>query len=301
MKQNNFSLDALSPVEMAKKAEDVGVYKATKDPKQAFLLAITAGVFIAIAFVFYTTVTTGSSDMPYGMAKFIGGLAFSLGLILVVLTGGELFTSSVLSTVARASGRINTKQMLRHWVVVYLGNLIGALIFVIAIWVAGQHLTANGQWGLNVLNIAQHKLHHSFGQAVVLGLLCNLLVCMATWMSYAGRSVTDKVIVMLLPVAMFVASGFEHSIANMFMIPMGIVIHTFATPDFWITLGIDPKQFADLTVHHFVFNNLIPVTLGNLIGGGVVVGLTYWQIHLRVGKPAEAKIQNPQSTTTDTQ
>ncbi len=300
MKQDNSVFDALSPVDMAKKAENIGVYKATKNPWSAFWLAITAGAFISIAFVFYTTVTTGSGDMPYGMAKFIGGLAFSLGLILVVVTGAELFTSSVLTTVARASQRITTAQMLRHWFVVYAGNLVGALIFVVAIWAAGQHLSANGQWGFNALNIAQHKLHHTFGQAVMLGLLCNLLVCLATWMTYSCRSVTDKILVMLLPVSMFVASGFEHSIANMFMIPMGIMIHTFASPDFWITLGIDPTQFSDLTIHHFVFNNLIPVTLGNLIGGGVVVGLSYWQIHLRTDHRAVAKHQNPQSSNMDT-
>ncbi len=296
MKSEHNPFDALNPIEMAKKAEDVGVYKATKDPRDSWLLAVTAGVFISIAFVFYTTVTTGSGEMPYGMARFIGGLAFSLGLILVVVCGGELFTSSVLTTVARASQRITTQQMLRNWIVVYFGNLCGALFFVACIWFAGQHLTADGAWGLNALNIAQHKLHHSFGQAVILGLLCNLMVCLATWMTYSCRSVADKILVMIFPVAMFVAAGFEHSIANMFMIPMGIVIHSFASPEFWLGLGVDPAQFADLTVSNFVFHNLIPVTLGNILGGGVLVGLSYWLIHRRPTHTSSNDKTVPQSS-----
>ncbi|WP_305464079.1 formate transporter FocA [Photobacterium leiognathi] len=279
MENNPF--DSLMPPAMAHKAEEVGVYKATKHPLQSFFLAITAGVFISIAFVFYTTVTTGAGTMPWGMAKFVGALAFSLGLILVVICGGELFTSSVLTTVARASNRITTGQLLRNWVVVYIGNFIGASFFVVCIWIVKQHLGDNGQWGITAMKIAQHKLHHTFGQAVVLGMLCNLMVCLATWMTFSCRSATDKIMVMLLPVAMFVACGFEHSIANMFMIPMGIVIHNFASPEFWAMTGVNPSQFADLTVNHFVMNNLIPVTIGNIIGGGFLVGLTYWVIHRR--------------------
>ncbi|OLQ75569.1 formate transporter FocA [Photobacterium proteolyticum] len=269
------------PVTMAKKAEDVGVYKATKKARQSFYLAITAGVFISIAFVFYTTVTTGTNDMPYGISKIIGGLAFSLGLILVVICGGELFTSSVLITIARASNRITTYQLLRNWLTVYLGNMVGALIFVAMIWFAQQHMAGHGAWGINAMTIAQHKLHHSFGQAVILGLLCNLMVCLAIWMTFSCRSATDKVMVMLLPIAMFVASGFEHSIANMFMIPMGIVIKVFASPEFWAQTGRSPAEFADLTIGLFIINNLLPVTLGNIIGGGVV-GMTYWNIHRRL-------------------
>ncbi len=273
--------EALLPVAMAHKAKEMGVYKATRNPLQSFYLAITAGVFISTAFVFYTTVTTGSGDMPYGLAKFIGGLAFSLGLILVVICGGELFTSSVLTTVARASGRITTSQLLRNWVTVYLGNMVGAFFFVMMIWLAQQHMTGNGAWGINAMTIAQHKIHHSFGQAVALGVLCNLLVCLAIWMTFSCHSVTDKIMVMLLPIAMFVASGFEHSIANMFMIPMGIVIKAFASPEFWAATGHSPAEFADLTIDHFIYNNLIPVTLGNVIGGGFLVGMAYWVIHLR--------------------
>ena len=266
---------------MAHKAEDVGVYKATKKPLQSFILAITAGIFISIAFVFYTTVTTGAGDVPYGMAKFVGGIAFSLGLILVVVCGGELFTSTVLTSVAKASNRITWGQLTRNWVTVYFGNMVGAFLFVAMIWFAGQHTAANGEWGINAMKIAQHKLHHSFFQAVLLGVLCNLMVCLAVWMTFSCRTVTDKVLVMILPVAMFVACGFEHSIANMFMIPIAITIQTFASPEFWTATGHTAAEFSDLTLSHFIFANLIPVTIGNIIGGGLLVGMTYWLIYRR--------------------
>lgn len=275
--------ESLLPKDMAKKAEDVGVYKATKQPFLSFFLAITAGVFIAIAFVFYVSVTTGgaASGAAWGSTKFIGGLAFSLGLVLVVICGGDLFTSTVLTTVARASKRITTGQLFKNWTVVYVGNFIGALLFVVVIWFAKMHLNANGQWGINAMQIAQHKLHHSFSQAVILGMLCNLMVCLGVWMTYSCRTATDKVLVVILPVAMFVASGFEHCVANMFMVPMAIAIQTFASPEFWAMTGFEPSQFADLTMSNFIVNNLIPVTIGNIIGGAFLVGMTYWIIYLR--------------------
>ncbi|KAA5951055.1 formate transporter FocA [Pantoea sp. Bo_2] len=278
---NPFNL--LLPAAMAKVAEDAGIYKATKHPFTTFFLAINAGVFISIAFVFYITATTGSGAMPYGIAKLIGGICFSLGLMLVVVCGADLFTSTVLIVVAKASGRISWGQLARNWINVYAGNLAGALFFVALMWFAGQHMVANGAWGLNVLETADHKMHHTFIEAVCLGTLANLLVCLAVWMSYSGRSLTDKLVVMILPVGMFVASGFEHSIANMFLIPYAITIRDFATPAFWQAAGTTAAQFHSLTVSNFILHNLIPVTIGNIIGGGVLVGLTYWVIYLRKG------------------
>lgn len=276
---NPFNL--LLPQAMAKVAEEAGVYKATKHPLITFFLAINAGVFISIAFVFYITATTGTADIPYGLAKLVGGLCFSLGLMLVVVCGADLFTSTVLIVVAKASGRISWGQLARNWINVYIGNLFGALFFVGLIWFSGEHEVANGAWGLNVLQTADHKMHHSFIEAVCLGTLANLMVCLAIWMSYSGRSLTDKMLAMALPVAMFVACGFEHSIANMFMIPMAIVIHDFASPAFWQATGATAAQFPNLTLSHFIMDNLIPVTIGNIIGGGLLVGLTYWVIYLR--------------------
>ncbi len=278
---NPFNL--ILPAATAKVAEEAGVYKATKHPLTTFFLAITAGVFISIAFVFYITVTTGSGTAPYGMAKLVGGICFSLGLMLVVVCGADLFTSTVLIVVAKASGRITWGQLARNWVNVYIGNLVGCLFFVALIWFSGEYMVANGGWGLNVLQTADHKMHHTFIEAVCLGILANLMVCMAVWMSYSGRTLTDKMLAMILPVAMFVASGFEHSIANMFMIPMGIVIRDFASPEFWQATGATAEQFSSLSISNFIVDNLIPVTIGNIIGGGVLVGLTYWVIYLRGG------------------
>ncbi|RWR02028.1 formate transporter [[Pantoea] beijingensis] len=271
----------LLPAAVAKVAEEAGVYKATKRPLTTFFLAITAGVFISIAFVFYITATTGTANIPYGLSKLVGGICFSLGLMLVVVCGADLFTSTVLIVVAKASGRITWGQLTRNWINVYVGNLFGALFFVSLIWFAGQHMVANGAWGLNVLQTADHKMHHSFIEAVCLGILANLMVCLAVWMSYSGHTLMDKMFAMILPVAMFVASGFEHSIANMFMIPMAIVIRDFASPEFWHLTGATAAQFPSLNVANFITDNLIPVTIGNIIGGGLLVGLTYWVIYLR--------------------
>ncbi|MDD0823961.1 formate transporter FocA [Mannheimia sp. AT1] len=270
-----------SPVEMAKIAEDGAVHKATKNQLYSFLSAITAGGFIAIAFVFYTTTQVGANELPWGVAKLIGGLVFSLGVIMCVVFGAELFTSSTLTSVAKASHRITWNQMFKNWVVVYFGNFVGAISIVLLIWFSGQIMAAKGQWGLTILNTAQHKIHHEWFEAFCLGIFCNIMVCIAVWMSYAGKSLTDKAFIMMLPIAMFVASGFEHCVANMFMIPMGVMISHFASPEFWTAINVDPAQFADLDLSHFIFKNLIPATLGNIVGGVFFIGLMQWFLYIR--------------------
>ncbi|MEZ8141801.1 formate transporter FocA [Enterovibrio norvegicus FF-33] len=278
----NFTqFDSLPPPQIAERAAEIGVAKATKDPAKSFLLAISAGIHIGIAFIFYTTVTTGAGDLPWGMVRFVGGLAFSLGLILVIITGGELFTSSVLTLVARASGKITWKALFKNWAVVYAGNLVGAALLVVCMLIAQQYMFDNGQVGINAMKIAEHKLHHGFFQAVALGIMCNVLVCIAVWMTYSGRTLTDKIMVMILPVAMFVSAGFEHCIANMFQVPMAIGIKFFAPESFWQMTGTTAAQFSDLSMMTFIVNNLVPVTLGNIIGGGLFVGMWYWMIYLR--------------------
>lgn len=266
---------------MAERAADIGVGKATKDPIKSFLLAISAGIHIGIAFVFYTIVTTGAGDLPWGITRLLGGLAFSLGLILVVVTGGELFTSSVLTLVARASGKITWHTLVKNWATVYIGNLIGALLLVACMLLTKQYMFDHGQVGLNAMAISQHKMHHDFIQAVALGIMCNVLVCIAVWMTFSGRTLTDKIAVMILPVAMFVSAGFEHCIANMFQVPLAIGIKTFAPAEFWTMTGANPADYVDLNMMDFLMNNLLPVTLGNIIGGGIFVGMWYWLIYLR--------------------
>ncbi|QKX43337.1 formate transporter FocA [Escherichia coli] len=273
--------DLLLPAAMAKVAEEAGVYKATKHPLKTFYLAITAGVFISIAFVFYITATTGTGTMPFGMAKLVGGICFSLGLILCVVCGADLFTSTVLIVVAKASGRITLGSV---------GEKLAKCLFwqpdrrtAVCTFNVAFRRVYDREWSMGTQRptTADHKVHHTFIEAVCLGILANLMVCLAVWMSYSGRSLMDKAFIMVLPVAMFVASGFEHSIANMFMIPMGIVIRDFASPEFWTAVGSAPENFSHLTVMNFITDNLIPVTIGNIIGGGLLVGLTYWVIYLR--------------------
>ncbi|WP_440874641.1 formate transporter FocA [Thalassotalea sp. PLHSN55] len=271
----------LSPLKMAEKALQFGQARISRSLISTFCLAITAGVFIGIAFIFYIVVTTGAQTLPYGMVKLIGGLVFSIGLILVAVCGGELFTSSILSIVAKANNSINMRQMLTNWTVVYLGNFVGALILVSLMLTAKHYFQANGEVGLNYLYVAKAKLQYDFMQAVALGIMCNLLVCLAVWMTYSAQSATDKVLVIILPVSMFVASGFEHCIANMFLIPLAIVIKNNAPVEFWQATGANANDFYQLTWSNFFTNNLLPVTIGNIIGGAILVGLTYWFIHLK--------------------
>lgn len=259
-------------------AEVYGKSKVVKAPWQSFGLAIFAGAFIALAFVFFLTVTTGAGDSAWGLVRLVGGIAFSLGLMLVVICGGELFTSTVLSSVAWAQKQVTTSELLKCWCRVYIGNFVGAMFMVGLIMAAGSYQLDGGHWGLNALKVSQHKLHHTWIQAFSLGILCNMLVCLGVWMTFASRDSLAKALLLILPVAMFVSSGFEHSIANMFMVPLGITIHAVASPEFFASLGVTYEQFADLTITKFIFNNLIPVTLGNIVGGGVIVGLGYWLI-----------------------
>ena len=217
-----------SPKEMMAEAEKYALYKASKSTGMTVGLAIMAGMFIGIAFLFYITVTTGNGHESWGLSRLAGGIAFSLGLILVVLCGGELFTSSVLSCIAWANREISFKKMLTIWGKVYVGNFIGALLLLLIVSVAAVYQSGHGEWGLNALNIAQHKLHHTTAQAFALGVLCNLLVCLAIWLTFSTGNALAKAFMVMLPVAMFVSSGFEHCVANMFMVPLGIVIQSTA-------------------------------------------------------------------------
>ncbi|NTS77279.1 formate transporter FocA [Catenovulum sp. SM1970] len=277
--QNAF--DAILPKAMSKKAQSVGVTKANTPWPTALILAMTAGGFIGLGFIFYIVVTTGTSELPFGITKLLGGVVFSLGLILVGICGGDLFTSSVLTVVAKASKKITWQQLFNNWTVVYLGNFIGAMLLVLLVLMAQQYWLANGAVGLNYLSTASNKLNYDFSQAVALGILCNFMVCLAVWMTFSARSVVDKVVVIVPPISMFVACGFEHCIANMFLIPLAIFIKDIAPAEFWLQIGFTANDFAHLTWSNFAIDNLIPVTLGNIIGGGLFVGLTYWLVYLR--------------------
>ena len=274
--------DALLPTEMALKAEDLGVKKVNLNWISMLWLAILAGAFIALGSVFYTTVTAGLNEVwPYGMIKLIGGLVFCLGLILVIVAGAELFTGNSLIVMAWAGNKITTKKLLKNWGLVYLGNFIGAIGTVILMFFTQQYFFNEGKIGVNMLEIAHAKCQLGFVQAVTLGIMCNALVCLAVWLCFSARTTTDKILAIIFPITAFVASGFEHSIANMYFISVGLILKDFAAPDFWELAGINSSSFVHLNWNNFLVKNLLPVTIGNIIGGGFFVGLIYWFIYRR--------------------
>lgn len=279
---NTFSFDTMMPAEIAHKAENIGVTKANLGPFRMFALAVLAGAFIAMGAIFATTVTAGASGMlSYGVTRMLAGLVFCLGLILVVVAGAELFTGNNLIVMAWASKKVSTGRLLRNWVIVYLGNFAGALLTAYMMFLSGQYLFGKGAIGLSALNIANAKVSLTFTNALVLGIFCNALVCLAVWLTMGARSTTDKIMAIIFPIAAFVAAGFEHSIANMYFIPIGLFIKSWATPAFWANIEMMPADFPQLTWSNFFVANLLPVTIGNIIGGAVMVGLAYWFIYLR--------------------
>ncbi len=286
------NFDALLPPAMAVKAEELGVKRASLPAGKLFLLAVLAGAFIGLGALFATTVSAGgmkvldesgaaafSTGLPFGLTRLLAGLAFSLGLILVVLGGAELFTGNALITMAYASRRITFWQVIRNWSIVYLGNLVGSILTAYIVFIGKQYTFGVGAVGLTALNIAESKTSLSFLSAVALGILCNALVCMAVWMTYGARSSTDKVMVIVPPIAAFVAAGFEHSVANMYFIPLGLFIKYWGDPAFFDTINKSPLDFPHLTWQNFIGANLVPVTIGNIIGGALMVGIVYWFIY----------------------
>jgi len=287
MAHGSDSHDLRSPAQMAQVAEDISYSRATGRPLKSFLLGLTAGAYIAVGFVFFITTKAGAGDVPWGISQLIGDVVFSTGLILVVLTGAELFTGSTLTLTARASGRITWSQLLKNWGIVYVANFLGALVIVGLIYLAGTWRSADGEWGAVVLTTSLAKVDHPFLEAFALGVLCNLMVCLGIWAAYSGRTTTDKILAVILPIALFVATGFEHSVANMFMIPLGLLLKDTVGAEFWSTTGLAQADFADLTWGAFLVDNLLPVTLGNIVGGGLMVGIMYWTIFRYLDRPRQ--------------
>ena len=288
-----FSVDALLPAEIAEKAENAGVSKVNLGLFRMMALAVLAGSFIAFGAIFATTVTTGASgELTYGVTKFLGGLAFCLGLILVVLAGAELFTGNNLIVMAWMGRKVSTLQVLRSWSVVYVGNFIGSVVTAVGMFITAQYTFSNGAVGLNALNIANGKVQYGFLQAVMLGVFCNALVCLAVWLCMGARTATDKILAIIFPITAFVAAGFEHSVANMYFIPMGLFIKAGANAEFWASIGKTPADYAQLTWSNFFLVNLLPVTIGNIIGGALMVGFGYWFIYLRPSWTGKASLRD---------
>ena len=273
-------LDALLPPEMARRAEAVGVRKCGMDALTTFTLAVLAGAFVALGGVFATTALAGAASAPWGAVRVLAGVAFSVGLILVVVGGAELFTGNNLIVMAWASGRVSTRALLRNWLIVFAGNFVGAGATAALVYLGGAHRGGGGAFGVTALAIAHAKLEFGFTQAVALGILCNTLVCLAVWLTLSARTTADRILAIVPPISAFVAAGFEHSVANMYFVPLGLLI-TRLDPVFAATAGAPAPSSQALTWSAFLGRNLLPVTIGNVIGGALLVGLVYWFVYLR--------------------
>ena len=270
------NIDALLPADIAQKAEAVGVQKTRLDFVSLLTLAVLGGAFIALGAMFATTVLAGADGViPFGVSRLLSGLVFCLGLILVVVGGAELFTGNTLMVMAWAAGKVRLAEMLRAWLIVYVGNFIGAIGTAALVFLSGQYLLGKGSVAAVALNIAIAKVTLPFDHALFLGILCNVLVCLAVWLAYGAHTTTDKILAIVFPVSAFVVAGFEHSVANMYLIPLGLFIKAWAPSA--LAAGTD---YAALTWPVF-FVSLIPVTIGNIIGGGGLVGMVYWFVYLR--------------------
>jgi len=263
--------DAYTPAKITEHVEAVGVSKAELAIVPTFVLALLAGAFIAFGAMLFTLIITGS-DLGFGPTRLLGGIGFSLGLILVVVAGAELFTGNNLIVMAWADGKVSTFQLMRNWTIVFIGNLIGGFAMAVMADLSGAFSMNVGAVGATAIAIAEAKVALPPLEAFVRGILCNALVCLAVWLCFAAHSVTDKILAIVFPIAAFVALGFEHSIANAYLIPAGYLA------------GADS---VDLT--GFIAN-MIPVTVGNIVGGSVGVALVYWVVYGRREKQQTGKL-----------
>ncbi len=260
--EDDHSFDAYSPAEIAERVEIVGVAKARLGFVPTLMLSILAGAFIAFGGAFYTFVITGS-EFGFGPTRMLGGIAFSTGLILVVVGGAELFTGNNLIAMAWVDRKVTHLQLLRNWGIVYVGNFVGALVAVFLVGMSGVLSFDDGNVAQTAIKIAESKLQLTVWEAFFRGILCNILVCLAVWLCFSARTVVSKIFAILFPISAFVALGFEHSIANMYLIPIGY----FAGSENITAFGL--------------LTNLVPVTVGNVVGGSGFVALVYWLIYLR--------------------
>jgi len=273
------SSDSLQPREIAEKMEKIGVQKVNLNSFSAFILAITAGAFIALGGIYFTFATS-QIIVTRPFTQIIGGMVFSMGLILVVIAGAELFTGNHLAIMGLASRKITVSKLLRNWILVYVGNFLGS-VATAAILYMSKAWTNNGyQFGIRAMMIASHKVSLGFVEAFFLGILCNSLVCLALWLAASGKKVSDKVLAIIFPISAFVAIGFEHSVANMYFLTFSLMIKDDP-------MLLSAMKTAGITVdtsnidYIGVLNNLVPVTLGNIVGGCIFVGLVYWLAYLR--------------------
>jgi formate transporter len=265
-----FGLDAFSPKEIAERVNNVGVAKVHLPVLSVLMLGILAGAFIGLGGLYFVLIKSDAS-LSFATGQLVGGVAFSLGLILVIVAGAELFTGNNLLAMAWAEGKITTSELLKNWGLVCLANFIGAAGLALLVFLSGHTDMNNGAVAEQYIKIAEMKCSMPFWTAFFKGVLCNVLVCMAVWMAFAGRTVIDKAVAIIFPISAFVAAGFEHCIANMYIIPLAMLEKAFGSAEI----------SADAVTWFGFLSNLVPVILGNLVGGSLLVGLVYHVIYRR--------------------
>jgi formate/nitrite transporter len=288
------TFEAILPADMAARAVEGGVRRASSDVLTVLVLSVLAGAFISFGAIFATTVSAGSiavtsadgspafsAGLPYGIVRLLTGLVFSLGLILVIVGGAELFTGNNMIVMAWASGKVTSKAMLLNWTVAFAGNFAGAILTAGLMFITTQYTFGGGAVGFAALSMANAKAGLAFIPALTLGIMCNALVCLAIWMCYSARTTIDRIFTIVPPITAFVAAGFEHCIANIYFIPMGLFIKAGAPDSFWASIGRTAADFPALTWSNFLVGNLLPVTIGNIIGGSVMVAAIFWFVYLR--------------------
>lgn len=262
--------DILSPEEINQQSSEVGVEKTGKIWYKIIINGILAGLFIGIGAMFSVNSVSGLEELPYGIVKIISGVAFSIGLILIMVAGAELFTGDALIITSWLDRRISLKQWIKNLSIVWISNFIGCLICIGLLILAGRHSFNHGGISDVILNLGVKKIHYGWIQAFSLWILCNILVCLGVWLSRAGKRLSDKILGILFPVTVFVACGFEHSVANMFYLPFAYFLKL---------MGYGGDGVWNITLGNIFVGNLLPVTLGNIIGGALFVGLLYWILY----------------------
>lgn len=262
-----------TPVQIIETASE-GLLAKSRAPLGTMIVsAMFAGAMIAMGFIFFVTTQMGWADFPVGLAKLLGGVVFSTGLGLVIITGADLFTSTSMTTFLVLERAMKVRDMLRHWAIVYFANMLGAFLVAVMVYFAGTASQGKGAWGEVVLNASVAKVSAPFTEMLFRGILCNILVCLAVWLAFAGKTLVDKIVAVVFPIGLFVASGFEHCVANMFLIPLGLLLKGHVDVD-----------ASALTVTSYLANNLLPVTIGNIIGGSIIaLGMAFWHRDTRAG------------------
>jgi formate/nitrite transporter len=266
-----FDFDAYTPAQITAKIEAIGVRKAQLPLPALLLLGVLAGADIGLGALYYTVVVSDPS-LTFALARLLGGLVFSLGLVLVVIAGAELFTGNNLLVMAWADGKVTTAALARNWTIVYAGNAFGAGALACLVYLSGHGAMNGGEIAATYVRIAAAKINMPFVEAFYKGVLCNLLVCLAVWLTLAGHSVTDKILAVLFPISAFVAAGFEHSVANMYFLPLGLLVAENSSAGVALAESMNWSGVA---------RNLLAVTLGNIVGGSVLVAAVYHIIYRR--------------------